>query len=163
MGRDMPFGSLLLTLIAVAVTGYFSYRYLATQAAEAEIAAVRPYCELVTCSWGKCNRRERLACHDVPATLKPEQHVRRFHEARVEFVGSDGQFRAAWVEFAKLDKTGAKVGDRIAIHYIDSFSEEPEITPRPSLVLTTFGVAAFLVFLSFGARRMRSRWHADSA
>lgn len=156
-GLSMPFGSLLLTLIAVATAGYFSYRDLATRGAEAEVSAVRPYCELISCSWGKCNRRQQMACADLPASLEPNQHVRQFEQARLEFVGSDGQSRAAWAESTRLENSKVHVGDRIAIHYIDGFGSEPEITQPSSLFTTIFGIAAFLFFLSIGARLQQQK------
>lgn len=157
-GIRLPFGSLLFTLIAVATVGYFSYRYLATRASEAQVSAVRPYCELVTCRWGKCNSRRQMACEEIPSPLETDQHVRHFDQARVEFVGSDGRHRAAWAELGRTVRHSARVGDRISVHYIDGFGPEPEITSRPNLFLSLFGIAAFLFFLSIGARMHRSRW-----
>jgi len=157
----MPFGSMLLTVIAVATTGYLAYRYLATHSADGKIVAVRPYCELVTCSWGKCNSRERMACTDLPDMLHSNQHVRRFDEGRVEFSGRGGQSRASWAELGKLGKGRVRVGDRVAIHYIDGFGAEPEITAKPSFFLTSIGIGAFLFFLSIGARLKRSRWETQ--
>ncbi len=151
-GLSMPFSSLLLTLIAVATAGNFSYRYVATSGAEAEVSAVRPYCELISCRWGKCNSRQQMACADLPVSLEHDQHVRQFEQARLEFVGSDGKRRAAWADSSRLDKSKVHVGDRIAIHYIDGFGSEPEITPPRNLFTTVFGIAAFLYFLSIGAR-----------
>lgn len=162
-GFQMPFGSALFTLIALAVVGYHSYLYLAVQAAEAEILAVRPYCQLITCNWGKCSRGERMACVDVPATLDPEQRVRRFQEARVEFIDRYGQRRAAWTEIGRGIQGGARVGDRVSVHFIDHLGGEVEVTNRPSLFLTVFGLAAFLFFLSIGARIHHSKWARPSS
>lgn len=148
----------LFAVIAVAMTGYFSYRYLATESAEAEITAIRPSCELVTCNWGKCGSRQRMACLGVPATLASNQYVRRFQEARLQFVGSDGQYRATWTEFGKLNKGDVAVGDRMTIDYFDGFGKEPEVTARPSLFMTVFGLGAFLFFLSIAARLHQRKW-----
>lgn len=156
-GRRMPFRSLLLTLIAVATTGYVAFRYLATQAADGNIVAVRPYCALVTCSKG-CNSGAKMACTDIPAEIKSNQRVRRFNEGRVEFVGRDGRSRASWAEFDKLGKGSVRVGDRVRIHYIDVLGDEPEITVKPSFFLTVVGIGSFLFFLSVGARLKSSRW-----
>lgn len=156
----MPFGSLLLTVIAVATVGYVAFRYLATGSAEGRIVEVRPYCELVTCWGGKCNSRVQMACHDIPAKLEQNQSVRRFQQGRVEFVGGDGMSRAAWAEFSRIGKT-VKPGERVKIHYIDGFGEEPEITGPPSFFVTMVGIASFLFFLSIGARLNRSRWSSS--
>lgn len=157
-GLRMSIGSLFFVLIAVATTGYIAYRYLATHGSEGKIVAVRPYCELVTCKWGKCNQRQRMACIDIPGTLQSNQNVRRFQEGRVEFIGGDGQIRGVWAEFSKFPRGTVRVGDVVNIHYIDGFGEEPEITGRPSLFLSIVGIVAFVFFLSIGARIHRAKW-----
>lgn len=161
-GLRLPFGSAILTLIAVAAVGYHCYRYLATRAVEAEIAAVRPYCQLVTCKWGKCGRGERLACSEVSATLGPDQRVRRFEEAKMEFNGRNGQRRAVWAEIGTVIEGRVRVGDNVNVHIIDLLGGEPEVTNRPSLLLTLFGLGAFLFFLSIGARGYQHRWVRSS-
>lgn len=157
-GLRISIGSFFFVLVALATTGYVAYRYLATQGSEGKIVAVRPYCELVTCSWGKCNQRQRMACTEIPGTLQSNQNVRRFQEGRIEFAGRDGQMRGAWAEFSKFPRGTVRVGDSVSIHYVDGFGEEPEITGQPSLFLSIIGIAALVFFLSVGARLHRAKW-----
>lgn len=157
-GRQIPIRSWVFTVIAVATIGYVAYRYVATQPAEGEITAFRPYCELISCHWGKCNSRRNMACEEVPDPLPSHQFVRHIRQAQVQFTGRDGQSRTVWEEQGRLGiGSKARIGDSVSLHYIDGFSGEPEVAPRPNLFMSLFGIAAFLFFLSIGAR-MKSRW-----
>lgn len=156
-GRNRPLANLIMTLIVFAPCFYVGGRYLVTQRAVADVTAIRPYCELVTCRGGRCTNRQPIACSDVPATFEPYQSVRRSQQAHVEFIGRGGQSRSVWEDFSRFAKGHPRVGERIAIHYIDVFGFEPEVVRRPDLSMIVFGIVAFVFFLSIGARR-RARW-----
>lgn len=156
--RDRLF-VLILVVTAIAMGAQVVYRHLATQQATATVADVRPYCEKVSCSWGKCNTRTHINCEEADRLESTDMHIQRSwsgqsafiardQEAKLIFLGRDGNERTTWVTFERLGIASARIGDSRSIHYIDGSS--PEVVNQPSLYLSIVGIIVLLVMVKFG-------------
>lgn len=166
--RDRLF-VVVLIVMAVAMSNDVVARYLATEQATAAITEVRPFCEKVTCAWGKCNQRQRINCEMAEQLRSTDSHIQRGlnresaytvvdQEARLVFLGSDGAERTTWAAVRKIGMAGARVGDSIAIHYIDGST--PQVVPPPSLFLTIVSIVVLFAIVKYG-RGLAQRFAAS--